>query len=147
MTGIVRSCFCIHPCDWFDSFKGGIQENLLFSSGFEIFLITVSMQVSLKINKIKQEAKMLIPKTETSVQRLAAFVDMTVAAKQAIQVSHLYQHQHLQAKTGATSKIIGRSEYQMVEISPKAKQGLIWWAQEAQTINIDQNMTLLWIHQ
>ena len=42
------------------------------------------MQISLsieKLNKIKQEAKALLSKSETSVQRLAAFVGMTVAAK------------------------------------------------------------------
>ena len=82
-----------------------------------LHLSTLSMQVSLpteKINKIKQEARGLLSKTEASVQRLAAFVGMTVAAKQAIRMSLLY-HRHLQAliNSVANGKITGRSETEL----------------------------------
>ena len=108
-----------------------------------LHLSTLSMQVSLpteKINKIKQEARGLLSKTEASVQRLAAFVGMTVAAKQAIRMSPLY-HRHLQALINRVLPMarsleeVKQSYHEMVEISVEAKQKLVWWAQEAQTFN------------
>ena len=108
-----------------------------------LHLPTLSMQVSLpteKINKIKQEARGLLSKIEVSVQRLAAFVGMTVATKQAIRMSPLY-HWHLQALINRVLPMarsleeVKQSYHQMVEISVVTKQELVWWAQEARTFN------------
>jgi len=59
---------------------------------------TITMQVSLpkeKVVRIQQEAKQLHAKPEVSIQKLATFVGMTTAAKQAIRVAPLF-HRHLQ---------------------------------------------------
>ena len=60
---------------------------------------SLAMQVSLpkeKMARVRQEAKQLHSKVETSVQKVAAFVGMTIAAKQVIRMAPLF-HRHLQA--------------------------------------------------
>ena len=80
-----------------ESYRINLKKSQLEPTQDIVFLglhiSTLTMQISLpieKLNKIKQEAKALLSKSETSVQRLAAFVSMTVAAKQAIWMSPLY---------------------------------------------------------
>ena len=107
---------------------------------FQCLGLTINFKKSQLEHKIKQQAKGLLSKTEASVQRLAAFVGMTVAAKQVIQVSPLY-HWNLQAlinrmlPMASSLEEVKQSYHQMVEISVEAKQELAWWAQEAQGFN------------
>ena len=74
------------------------------------------------------------------MQRLAAFVGMTTAAKQAVRMSPLY-HRQLQALINrvvplATSlKEVKQSHHQMVELSQERREELAWWANEVQKFN------------
>ena len=104
---------------------------------------TTAMQVSLpkeKLARIQQEARLLQAKTTVSVQKLAAFVGMTTAAKQAVRMAPLF-HRHLQALINivvslATSvEEVKQSYHQMVEISAEAREELMWWVQEVQKYN------------
>ena len=104
---------------------------------------TIAMQVSLpkeKVTRIQQEARQMLSKTEVSVQKLAAFVGMTTAAKQAVRVAPLF-HRHLQAlinrvvPLASSLEEVRQSYHQIVEISREASQELGWWMQEMQNYN------------
>ena len=74
------------------------------------------------------------------VQKLAAFVGMITAAKQAVQMAPLF-HRHLQAlinrvvPLASSLEEVKQSYHQMVEISTEASQELVWWMQEMQNFN------------
>ena len=104
---------------------------------------TIAMQVSLpkeKVTRIQQEARQMLSKTEVSVQKLAAFVGMTTAVKQAVRVAPLF-HRHLQAvinrvvPLASSLEEVRQSYHQIVEISREASQELGWWMQEMQNYN------------
>ena len=104
---------------------------------------TLAMQVSLpkeKMARVQQEARQLHSKVETSVQKVAAFVGMTTAAKQAIRMAPLF-HRHLQAlinkvvPLASTTEEVKQSYHQTINISLEAKEELRWWMQEAQNYN------------
>ncbi|XP_065894060.1 uncharacterized protein [Dysidea avara] len=108
-----------------------------------LLISTVNMTISLpkeKLSKIQHEAKSLLLRSEVTVQRLAAFVGMTTAEKQAIRMSPLY-HRQLQALINRVAPLatsieeVKQSYHQMVELSQEAKQELAWWAEEAQRFN------------
>jgi len=105
-----------------------------------LMISTTSMTVSLPKEKLAKEAKSLLLKSEVTVQRLAAFVGMTTAAKQAIHMCPLYHHQ-LQALINrvvllATSlEEVKQSYHQMVELSREAREELAWWVNVVQRFN------------
>ena len=101
------------------------------------------MQVSLpkeKAARIQQEAKQLQAMSKESVQKLAMLVGRITAAKQAIRVAPLF-HRHLQALINRVVPLASSIEkvkqcyHQMVELSVKARQELVWWTQEMQEDN------------
>ena len=68
------------------------------------------------------------------MQRLAACVGMTTAAKQAVRMSPLY-HRQLQARVFplATSlEEVKQSYHQMVELSQEAREEPAWWTNKVQ---------------
>ena len=108
-----------------------------------LMILTTAMQVSLpkeKVTWIQQEARLMPSKTEVSVQKLAAFVGMTTAPKQAVRVAPLF-HCHLQAlinrvvPLASSLEEVKQSYHQMVEISREASQEIVWWMQELQKYN------------
>jgi len=108
-----------------------------------LMISTTSMTVSLpkeKLAKLKQVAKSLLLKSEVTVQRLAAFVGMTTAAKQAVRMSPLF-HCQLQALINRVVPLVTlleevkQSYHQMVELSQEAREELAWWANKVQRFN------------
>jgi len=95
-----------------------------------LVISTITMQVSLpkeKVVWIQQETRQLHSKMEVSVQKLAMFVGMMTATKQAIRVAPLF-HCHLQVLINRVVPLassvdeVKQSYHQMVKMSVEATQ-------------------------
>ena len=106
-------------------------------------LSTVTMTISLpveKMQKIQQEALQLLKETIVSIWKIAAFIGMTNAARQAVTIALLF-HRHLQALVNralylADSPETMKQKYHLqVDLTAKAREDLFWWSREATSHN------------
>ena len=106
-------------------------------------LSTVTMTISLpmeKMRKIQQEARQLLKETTVSIRRIATFIGMTNAARQAITIAPLF-YRHLQALVNraqllADSPVAMRQKYHLqVNLTAEAREDLVWWSREATSHN------------